>query len=183
MSYQEKKKFDINDYVSVNERIEAFYKKYPDGSIQTDIVNNADGKIIFKAYAYRTAEDIRPSTGHAMEVEGTTYINKTSHVENCETSAVGRALAMMGFELKKSVASKEEVVNAKQQQKKETETITLDEAKKLVEMIGTNKDLGNLIIGKKYKYKKLEDIKTTDYNNICAEIKKEIETRERKNVS
>ena len=51
-----------------------------------------------------------------MEKEGSTYINKTSHIENCETSAVGRALAMLGFEIKKSVASKEEVENAKIQQ-------------------------------------------------------------------
>ena len=51
-----------------------------------------------------------------MEKEGSSYINKTSHIENCETSAVGRALAMLGFEIKKSVASKEEVENARLQQ-------------------------------------------------------------------
>jgi hypothetical protein len=178
MSYQEKKKFDINDYVGVNERIEAFYKKYPEGSIQTDIVSNVDGKVIFKAYAYRTQDDIRPATGHAMEVEGTTYINKTSHVENAETSAVGRALAMMGFDVKKSVASKEEIQNAKAQQ----QTISLEQAKKLFEMIGQNKDIANLIIGSKYKYKNLKDIAIHDYNAIYNEIQKEIETRENKLV-
>lgn len=108
--------FDLNDYVQVNERIEKFYEKYPEGSIQTEIIMNDNGMVIFKAYAYRNNEDTRPATGHAMEKEGSSYINKTSHIENCETSAVGRALAMLGFEIKKSVASREEVENAKLQQ-------------------------------------------------------------------
>ena len=108
--------FDLSDYVQVNERIEKFYEKYPEGSIQTEIIMNENGMVIFKAYAYRNQEDTRPATGHAMEKEGSTYINKTSHIENCETSAVGRALAMLGFEIKKSVASREEVENAKLQQ-------------------------------------------------------------------
>jgi hypothetical protein len=108
--------FDLNDYVQVNERIEKFYERYPEGSIQTEMILNENGMVIFKAYAYRNNEDTRPATGHAMEKEGSSYINKTSHIENCETSAVGRALAMLGFEIKKSVASREEVENAKLQQ-------------------------------------------------------------------
>jgi hypothetical protein len=105
--------FDLNDYVQVNERIELFYKDHPQGSIQTELIFNQDGQAIIKAYIYRDQEDKRPCTGHAMEKEGSTYINKTSHIENCETSAVGRALALMGYEIKKSVASREEVANAR----------------------------------------------------------------------
>jgi hypothetical protein len=104
--------FDLNDYVQVNERIEKFYEKYPEGSIQTEIILNENGMVIFKAYAYRNNEDTRPATGHAMEKEGSSYINKTSHIENCETSAVGRALGMCGFGIDTSVASAEEVENA-----------------------------------------------------------------------
>lgn len=114
--------FDLADYIQVNERIEAFYKKYPEGSIQTEIVLNENSQVIFKAYAYKDKEDTRPATGHAMEKEGSTFINKTSHIENCETSAVGRALAMLGFEIKKSVASREEVANAVANQNKPTKT-------------------------------------------------------------
>ena len=106
----------LKDYVEVNVRIEKFYEKYPEGSIQTEITHLDDQKVIIKAYAYRNPEDPMPATGHAMEKEGSTYINKTSHVENCETSAVGRALAMLGFEVKKSVASREEMENAIHQQ-------------------------------------------------------------------
>lgn len=109
--------FDINEYATVNERIQEFYKKYKDGAIQTEIVSNQNGIIIFKAYVYKTPEDTRPTVGHAMEKEGSTFINKTSHIENCETSAVGRALAMLGFCIKKSIASKEEVENAQLNQK------------------------------------------------------------------
>lgn len=103
----------LKDYVEVNVRIEKFYEKYPDGSIQTEITHLDNDKVIIKAYAYRDREDTKPATGHAMEKEGSSFINKTSHIENCETSAVGRALAILGFEVKKSVASKEEVENAK----------------------------------------------------------------------
>ena len=120
--------FNLDDYVQVNERIEKFYEKYPDGSIQTEIISNQNGEIIFKAYAFRDREDTRPATGHAMEREGSTYINKTSHIENCETSAVGRALAMLGFEIKKSVASREEVANAKIQQEELSKKITNEHA-------------------------------------------------------
>lgn len=110
--------FNLDDYVQVNQRIELFYKDHPGGSIQTEITHNQDGQVIIKAYIYRDQDDMRPCTGHAMEKEGSTYINKTSHIENCETSAVGRALAMLGYEIKKSVASREEVANARLNQDK-----------------------------------------------------------------
>ena len=93
--------YNLDDYVTVNTRIEKFYEKYPDGSIQTELISLQDGMCIYKAYAYRDREDTKPSTGHAYEKEGSSFINKTSYIENCETSAVGRALAMMGFEIKK----------------------------------------------------------------------------------
>lgn len=106
----------LKDYVEVKVRIQKFYEKYPQGSIQTEIVRWADGVVVMKAFAYRTPEDARPATGHAYEIEGSTQVNCTSALENCETSAVGRALALLGFEIKKSVASKEEVENAIHQQ-------------------------------------------------------------------
>lgn len=111
--------FNLEDYVQVNERIELFYKDHPEGSIQTEITHLEGDMVIIKAYAYRNPEDPRPCTGHAMEKAGSTFINKTSHIENCETSAVGRALAMMGYEIKKSVASREEVANARLNQGKQ----------------------------------------------------------------
>jgi hypothetical protein len=104
----------LKDYVEVNVRIEKFYEKYPNGRILTELVSWKDEVVVMKATVYRDQSDQHPSsTGHAYEKEGSSFINKTSALENCETSAVGRALAILGFEIKKSVASKEEVENAK----------------------------------------------------------------------
>ena len=106
----------LKDYVEVNVRIMKFYEKYPNGRILTDIVSWQDGVIVMKATVYRDETDVIAATGHAYEKEGSSFINKTSALENCETSACGRALAMLGFEIKKSVASREEVANAQLQQ-------------------------------------------------------------------
>ncbi|KRQ86023.1 hypothetical protein ABG79_02155 [Caloramator mitchellensis] len=119
----------LNDYIEVNERIIKFYEKYPEGSIQTEILKWENGLILMRAYAYRHPDDIRPAIAHAYEKEDSSYINKTSVVENCETSAVGRALALLGFEVKKAVASKEEVQRAVEQQeqlKKKEQTTNND---------------------------------------------------------
>lgn len=113
------KKDSLKDYVEVNVRIERFYEKYPNGRIITDLLSWENGVVVMKAFVYRDLNDTQPSaTGHAYEKEGSSFINKTSALENCETSAVGRALAMLGFEIKKSIASKEEVDNAKLNQNK-----------------------------------------------------------------
>jgi hypothetical protein len=103
----------LKDYITVNERILKFYELYPLGRIITEIVSWTDGIIIMKATAFRTTEDVLPvSTGHAYEKEGSSFINKTSALENCETSVVGRCLANLGLEIKRGVASREEVENA-----------------------------------------------------------------------
>ena len=103
------------DYAEVNQRIKAFRMVYPDGAIITEMVSNENGVCIFTAsvYAYDEKGESRVlGTGTAYEKEGSTFINKTSYIENCETSAVGRALGMAGFGIDTSVASAEEVQNA-----------------------------------------------------------------------
>lgn len=105
-------KFDMSDYVPVNERIEAFIKSYPEGSIQSEIVELAAGRVTVKAYAYRTPDDPRPGTGHSsLEIPGSTPYTRGSEIENAETSAWGRAIAALGFEVKRGIASSEEVRN------------------------------------------------------------------------
>lgn len=110
------KESGLKDYVEVNVRIMKFYEKYPEGRILTEIVKWENEVIVMKATAYRDNSEVPASTGYAYEKEGSSFINKISALENCETSAVGRALAILGFEIKKSVASKEEVANAQLQQ-------------------------------------------------------------------
>lgn len=110
----------LKDYVEVNVRIEKFHAKYPNGRIETEVMFLQDTQpkeVLVKANVYRDIADAFPAaTGHAHEVHGSSYINRTSFIENGETSAIGRALAILGFEIKKSVASREEVANAQQQQ-------------------------------------------------------------------
>jgi hypothetical protein len=89
--------FDVKDYVDVAERIRAFYERYPEGSIQTEMVRLEGDLVVFRATVYRDREDSVPTTGWAYEREGIGYVNKTSFIENCETSAIGRALANMNF--------------------------------------------------------------------------------------
>lgn len=106
----------LKDYIEVNVRIEKFWEKYPDGRIQTELVSWENGIVVMKALVYKNLNDpIASANGFAYEKEGSSYINKTSALENCETSAVGRALALLGFEIKRSVASKENVANAEEQ--------------------------------------------------------------------
>ncbi|HLL13816.1 MAG TPA: hypothetical protein VK388_01940 [Pyrinomonadaceae bacterium] len=105
-------RFNPEEYITVSERVEKFYEKYPNGRILTNVVelNHETGFVLMQAMVYREATDTQPSaTGHASEVRGDSYINKNSFVENCETGAVGRALALLGFEVKRGIASREEI--------------------------------------------------------------------------
>lgn len=106
------------DYAEVPQRIKAFRKLYPNGCISTEIVSLTDGMCIMKATVCDDDGRIL-GTGTAYEKEGSTFINKTSYIENCETSAVGRALGMCGIGIDTSVASYEEVSNAIVQQEAE----------------------------------------------------------------
>ena len=98
------------DYVEVNQRIKAFRKIYPEGTIETEILK-LEGTICVIKATIRVGDKVL-GTGIAYENEGSTFINKTSYIENCETSAVGRALGMCGLGIDTSVASAEEVQNA-----------------------------------------------------------------------
>ena len=111
----------IGDYVEVNQRVKAFRMVYPTGTIETEMLSNENGVCIFKANIYDDNKLL--ATGTAYEKEDSTFINKTSYIENCETSAVGRALGMAGFGIDSSIASKEEVQNAviNQEERKATE--------------------------------------------------------------
>ena len=101
------------EYAQVNARVLAFRELYPEGSIKTELVSDEGGKCIFVARAFRSPEDTEPlATGFAYEKEDSSYINKTSYIENCETSAVGRALGFLGIGIDTSIASAEEVTNA-----------------------------------------------------------------------
>lgn len=102
-------------YAEVNQRIKAFRMLFPNGSIKTEILSLENGVCVIRAII-SDEEGYVLGTGTAYENEGSTFINKTSYIENCETSAVGRALGMVGIGIDTSVASYEEVSNAIAQQ-------------------------------------------------------------------
>ena len=105
--------FNIDDYVTVPERVVSFYEKFPEGSLQSEIIEMIhDHLVVVRSYAYRTPEDPRPGIGHSsLAIPGSTPYTKGSELENAETSAVGRAIAMLGFHVKKSIASSDEIRN------------------------------------------------------------------------
>ena len=115
------------DYAEVNQRVKAFRMVYPTGSIDTEMLNNENGICIFRAIVRDGFGNIL-ATGTAYEKENSTFINKTSYIENCETSAVGRALGMAGFGIDTSIASAEEVQNAMANQKEEPKVVKATEA-------------------------------------------------------
>ena len=136
------------EYAEVNQRIKAFRMVYPQGTINTQLVSNENGVCVFRASVH-TEDGVLLGTGTAYEKEDSTFINKTSYIENCETSAVGRALGMAGFGIDVSVASAEEVANAIQNQE-----VTQEEA-----------DTYKLTFGK-YKGKTFKEINETDEGYI-----------------
>lgn len=104
-------------YVEVKDRIAAFIAAFPQGSLQSEIVHLKDGLVVLKAYAFRSPDDPRPGIGHSqMAIPGPTSFTKDSEIENAETSAWGRAIAALGFEVKKSVASANEVRNKQREE-------------------------------------------------------------------
>lgn len=101
-------------YADVAQRIKAFRMLYPEGFIETQILSIENGVCIMRAEVgfYENGQKRVLGTGTAYEREDSSYINKTSYIENCETSALGRAIGTLHIGSETSVASYEEVANA-----------------------------------------------------------------------
>ena len=106
--------FNLEDYETVEERLLKFWKDYPDARISTEIIEHTLQRFIVKASIYRTEADAHAwSTGFAEETVSTRGVNSTSALENCETSALGRALANAGYATKGKRPSREEMSKVK----------------------------------------------------------------------
>lgn len=102
--------FQLDDYETVEERLIKFWKEHPDGQIHTKLLESQSTRFIVEASIYRTEADLRPwTTGLAEETVQGRGVNATSALENCETSAIGRALANAGYATKGKRASREEM--------------------------------------------------------------------------
>ena len=162
-------------YIAVHERVKAFRKVYPAGRIVTDI-NDKDGVCTATAHVlvpYRQTLEMRPeltdyveiASGTARERDGSTYINKTSYVENCETSAVGRALGFAGFGIDAAVASAEEVQNA---ELNDISKQKIDDVKlRALQAKCKNDGVDETVLLRLYKIKTLADMTEKQYSNAA----------------
>ena len=164
------------EYAEVNQRIKAFRMVYPDGVIKTEMISNVNGVCIFKASIYSeisNAFDCLLATGHAYEKESSSFINKTSYIENCETSAVGRALGLAGFGIDTSVASAEEVGNAIANQDADR-IVSPNMAKRLEEIIML-REVNPADVLAFYKHDTFGEFTTKEYAAIMLKLNEENE--------
>lgn len=135
------------DYVMVNERVKAFRMLCPEGTILTELISDVNGVCTIKASIYDG--DRLLATGYAQEKETSSYINKTSYVENCESSAIGRALGFCGIGIDSDIASAEEAetaINNQERIKAEEKQIGATKAKALRAMFETEGIIEDFIL-------------------------------------
>lgn len=149
-------------YTPVNERIKAFRMLYPEGGIETRIEHLDGSRVIIKATVSDGAGRTL-STGHACEIDGANYINQTSHIENCETSAIGRALGALGIGIDTAVCSLEEIQRADRMH----EAITKREAAALDRKLSENQKEW---IYKKYRIKAVSELSRVQYSKIIKQL-------------
>jgi hypothetical protein len=91
--------FDLSQYQTVQERIDLFWLKFPNGRLYTELVSFTPDQVVFKAECYANKDDVYPlAVDYAEERLGSSPVNKTSFLENCSTSALGRCISLLGNE-------------------------------------------------------------------------------------
>ena len=102
--------FDLSNYETVESRLARFWEQFPDGRLETTMMNYDGDSCIFRAELYRHRDDVNPtSTGYAHEIRTDRGVNSTSFVENCETSSLGRCAANYLFATQGKRPSREEM--------------------------------------------------------------------------
>jgi len=123
--------FNLDDYETVEERLIKFWKEHPDGRIVTSMLSGSGSQFVVRAELYKNGSDPVWATGLAEETVQGRGVNSTSALENCETSAIGRALANAGYATKGKRASREEM--SKVAVKANTEQVIADTKARLAE--------------------------------------------------
>lgn len=163
------------DYVMVTEKIRGFRKICPMGQITTEVIYLDSDSVTMKATV--TVDDLVISEGIAQESRNSNPINKTSYVENCQTSAIGRALAFMGIGIDGSISSADELLNALVTQDALKTTINKKEQKVLINLVAeAGLNLEEVLNGMK-----IEDVTGEIFQDAVARLHKLIEAKNEKN--
>ena len=184
------------DYAEVNQRVKAFRLVHPYGKIETQILKLEGGFVLFKAIVSDKDGNIL-ATGHAYEIQESSLVNKTSFIENGETSAIGRALGMCGYGIDTSLASADEVKNAIERQDKivakeqakaqeqEKTTSNAQDKKKFYEIMNltekgkllTLSEVGKLAIKIHGSYIDINELNQDEFNELKEQVKGIIEEK------
>jgi len=156
-------------YIEVNERIKHFRENYKGYSLISELVSNENGVCIFKASVLNENRE-EVATGYAYEKEGSSFINKTSYIENCETSAWGRALGNFGIGIDTSIASADEVVNAIANQNTPKKASKSDPLSLFKLLVKDRPDADHLI--ENFENLKTDEERRNYYGQIAGENKK-----------
>ena len=168
-----------NEYILVKDRVLYFNENYPNGKIETELLSEINSEmVVMKATITPDVDNpTRIFTGYSQATWGDGYINKTAAMENCETSAVGRALGMMGIGVIDSIASADEI-NKAQTQPKYTPKKTSDVQRPIIGIgkITSQEKLGFLTKVEKMK----KNCPPDDWNRLIEDFGKpeSIDTKE-----
>ena len=128
--------FNLADYETVEVRLEKFIKDYPNFRIATELESFQTNRYIVKAYLYKDIKDeVSWATGYAEETISERGVNSTSALENCETSAIGRALANAGYAAKGKRPSREEMTKVVAKKPEKPTVQELQQAAKAIETL------------------------------------------------
>lgn len=163
------------DYVTVPEKVKGFRRICPMGQITTEVICLDSDSVTMKATV--TVDGLVISEGIAQESRNSNPINKTSYVENCQTSAIGRALAFMGIGIDGSISSADELLNALVTQDALKTKINKKEQKILIGLVAeAGLNLEDALNGMK-----IEDVTGEIFQDAVARLHKRIEARNEKN--
>lgn len=162
-------------YVEVKERIKYFRENFKDWSLTSEVIDLNEDRCVIKATISNEKGRVIAS-GIAYESKGSSYINKTSFIENCETSAWGRALANIGIGLDVAIASADEVLNAKAQDKfKKPKIEKLTDAKLSAMLVAIGEGKGDTVRERLCKYK-ISNKQQAKIDELLSADKKEEKT-------
>ena len=147
---------------------------HPLGAIITEMLSNEGGVCVFRATIYDNEAKVL-GTGTAYEKESSNFINRTSYIENCETSAVGRALGMCGFGIDTSVASAEEVTNAINNQGEKEEPKATPKQLEIIGKVYVGENLAKLLEANGITA--IEELTMAKASDIIGKLKKKAEEK------